>query len=64
MKKLTEEKDENGKQKHKVVVLEAAILVEAGWTKAVDKIWVFKVDPEIAKQRIVERNGLTSGLFD
>jgi len=42
-----------------VIVLEAALLIEAGWQKFFDKLWVFKVDPEVAKQRIVTRNNLT-----
>ena len=42
-----------------VVVLEAAVLLEAEWTPLVDQVWVVVVAPEIARQRIVERNGLT-----
>jgi len=42
-----------------VVVLEAAVLLEAEWTPLVDQVWVVVVSPEIARQRIVERNGLT-----
>ena len=42
-----------------VVVLEAAVLLEAEWTPLVDHVWVVTVAPEIARQRIVERNGLT-----
>jgi len=59
MKTISEEKDETGKQKHRIIVLEAAVLVEAGWTHMVDKIWVFKVDPGVAKQRLISRNALT-----
>jgi dephospho-CoA kinase len=42
-----------------IVVLEAAVLLEADWTPLVDQVWVVIVSPEIARQRIVERNGLT-----
>lgn len=42
-----------------VIVLEAALLVEAGWHSMFDKLWVFKVEPEVAKQRIVIRNNVT-----
>jgi dephospho-CoA kinase len=42
-----------------VVVLEAAVLLEAEWTPLVDQVWVVTVAPEIARQRIVQRNGLT-----
>jgi dephospho-CoA kinase len=42
-----------------VVVLEAAVLLEAEWTPIVDQVWVVIVEPGIARERIVERNGLT-----
>ncbi len=42
-----------------VVVLEAAVLIEAGWTPLVDEVWVVQVDPAVARERIVSRNGLT-----
>lgn len=42
-----------------VVVLEAAVLIEAEWTDITDRVWVVVVPPELARQRIVERNGLT-----
>lgn len=41
-----------------VVVLEAAVLIEADWIPLVDQVWVVTVSPEIARARIVERNGL------
>ncbi len=41
------------------IVLEAAVLIEAGWTPLVDQVWVVIVAPEIARERIVRRNGLT-----
>jgi dephospho-CoA kinase len=43
-----------------VVVLEAAVLIEAGWVPITDQVWVVTVAPEIARQRVMERNGLTS----
>ncbi|HZP56106.1 MAG TPA: dephospho-CoA kinase [Dehalococcoidia bacterium] len=42
-----------------VVVLEAAVLIEADWLPLVDQVWVVTVPPAKARQRIVERNGLT-----
>jgi dephospho-CoA kinase len=42
-----------------VVVLEAAVLIEADWVPITDQVWVVTVDPTIARQRVVERNGLT-----
>ncbi len=40
-----------------VVVLEAAVLFEAGWEDAVDEVWVVLVDPEVAVQRAMARDG-------
>jgi len=42
-----------------VVVLEAAVLIEADWIPIVDQVWVVVVPPELARERIVERNGLS-----
>lgn len=42
-----------------VVVLEAAVLIEADWVPLVDQVWVVTVRPATARDRIVERNGLT-----
>lgn len=42
-----------------VVVLEAAVLIEADWVPLTDQVWVVTVTPEIARKRIIERNGLT-----
>ncbi len=41
-----------------VVVLEAAVLLEAGWEDLVDEIWVVRVDRETAVARAVARGGL------
>lgn len=43
---------------NQLVVLEAAVLFEAGWEDLVDEVWVVVVDPEIAVQRLAARNGL------
>lgn len=42
-----------------VVLLEAAVLLEADWVPLVDQVWLVTVAPGVARQRIVERNGLT-----
>ncbi len=41
-----------------LVVLEAAVLFEAGWEDLADEIWVVVVEPELAVQRLASRNGL------
>eukprot|EP01126_Amoeba_proteus_P004684 TRINITY_DN1154_c0_g1_i40.p2 TRINITY_DN1154_c0_g1~~TRINITY_DN1154_c0_g1_i40.p2 ORF type:complete len:113 (+),score=27.16 TRINITY_DN1154_c0_g1_i40:402-740(+) len=43
-----------------VVFLEAAILIEAGWFDLIDELWVSCVPLDVAKERIMERNGLNS----
>jgi len=42
-----------------VAVLEAAVLIEADWTPLVDEVWVVAVPEEVARERLVRRNGLT-----
>lgn len=41
-----------------LVVLEAAVLFEAGWEDLVDEVWVVVVESEIAVERLAARNGL------
>ncbi|MHB8577851.1 MAG: dephospho-CoA kinase, partial [Dehalococcoidia bacterium] len=43
-----------------VVVIEAAVLLEAGWQDLVEKLWVVTVPPAVAEARLITRNGLTS----
>ena len=42
-----------------VLVLEAAILIEAKWTPLVDQVWVTSAPEEVVIQRLVNRNGLS-----
>lgn len=41
-----------------LVMLEAAVLFEAGWEELCDEVWVVVVEPEGAITRLAERNGL------
>ena len=41
-----------------LVVLEAAVMFEAGWEDLVNEIWVVVVEPGQAVKRLAERNGL------
>ena len=41
-----------------LVVLEAAVLFEAGWEDLVNEVWVVVVEPDQAVQRLAARNGL------
>ena len=46
-------------EKHPIVVVEAAVLIEAGWQDLFDQIWVVASDPENVISRLITRNGLT-----
>ena len=45
-------------QPRRVIVLEAAVLLEAGWQDLVDQVWVTVVAPAVAVERAVARDGL------
>ncbi|GAB6157278.1 dephospho-CoA kinase [Desulfotomaculum varum] len=42
-----------------ILVLEAPLLIEAGWHKSVDQVWLVTVDPEVQLQRLILRDKLT-----
>ena len=41
-----------------VIVLEAAVLIEAEWKDLVDEVWVLATEPAIAIKRLKDRNNL------
>lgn len=43
----------------RLLVIEAAILIEAGWIEIVDSVWVMKATPEIVIQRLSKKTTLT-----
>ena len=43
----------------RVIVLEAAVLLEAQWDDLADEVWVVVVDQSVAIERLVERNGMS-----
>jgi len=58
-------KNENGDDsasasRRPVVVLEAAVLLDAGWENMVDGVWAVTVPRKDALQRLIETRGLTS----
>ena len=71
MKKLTDivwpgihklaEQEISKKKEEKMafVMVEAAVLIEAGWTSLCDEIWCIVVDPKIAIERLMKRNNLS-----
>lgn len=60
---VTEEIDKlkvpNGGKCKSVVVVDAALLLEAGWDNFVDQVWVCFVPKEEATKRVIKRNGVT-----
>jgi len=42
-----------------IVVIEAAVLIEADWLPLVDEVWVVSASPATVRTRLFERNGLT-----
>ena len=51
--------EEYRRQGTKVVVLEAPLLLEAGWTSLVDEVWVTTAPEATVLKRLEERNGLS-----
>lgn len=47
-----------GKEPDRPIVLEAAVLFEAGWDDIGDEVWVITVDPETAIERATARDGV------
>ena len=47
-----------------VVVLEAAVLLEAGWQDLVDQTWVTVIEPEVAIARAVQRDGVDAAAVE
>ncbi len=52
-------RDVRRKDRDGIIVLEAAVLIEAEWTDLCDEIWVVTTSQPIAIQRLMSRNGLT-----
>ncbi|GBP50215.1 Bifunctional coenzyme A synthase [Eumeta japonica] len=48
-----------GEAGYKVVVMEAAVMLRAGWDKYCHQLWIVIIPPEEAIKRLQERNGLT-----
>jgi len=45
-----------------VVVLEAAVMLEAAWEDLCDVLWITHVDPAVARERLMQRNSFTAWL--
>jgi len=46
-------------ERPRLIVLDAAILLEAGWERLCDAVWTVEAAPEAALARLMARNGLT-----
>lgn len=46
-------------EKRQIIILEAAVLIQAGWENECHEIWSMIIPPEVAVQRLMERNKLT-----
>jgi dephospho-CoA kinase len=62
--RLEEMKVEDAAAGAPVLVLEAAVLIEAGWVPLVDEVWVVSVPVDIARERLMARNGITAEQAD
>lgn len=61
IKRLGAERIEELRQEGVAVgVLEAAVLIEAEWLDLVDEVWIVEVSPDVARKRLMERNGLSA----
>ncbi len=56
---MAERLDELRRQGERVAVLEAALLIEAGWIDLVDEVWLTLLRPAVASQRLMDRSGLS-----
>lgn len=61
IKSIIEEKrrEEIPESKSPIVILEAAVLIDANWQDLLDGLWVIRASPEAALRRIMENRGLT-----
>ncbi|MDI3269391.1 MAG: dephospho-CoA kinase [Bacillota bacterium] len=50
---------ERAREGHRWGVLEVPLLVEAGWDRWVDEVWVVDVAPEVQVQRLMKERGLS-----
>lgn len=51
-------------QPDRIVVLEAAVMLEAGWNRSTDEVWVVIVEPAVAIARAVARDGVAAAAVE
>lgn len=57
--RLAKREIDSAARRHRIIVLEAAVLLEAGWDAEVDEVWVVLAEPKVALARAMARDGLT-----
>lgn len=61
MRRMMQQRLDGLRTKHlPIAVLEAALLIEAGWLPLVDEVWLVTTPRETALARLSHRNGLTT----
>jgi len=63
-KLLQDDIDAHKSNNDSVLVVEAAVMMEAQWTDGYDEIWVTYVSPETARARLVIRNNISASDAD
>ncbi|MEE9325506.1 MAG: dephospho-CoA kinase [Dehalococcoidia bacterium] len=56
---VKEKIEDEGRKGTKVMVVEAAILLEAHWTPLVDQVWVVQAPEDVVIQRLRDKNGFS-----
>lgn len=60
LKEITDRLEEiRGRADASVVVIDAALLIEAGWHELADEVWLVRVDSDIQRDRLMKRDNLT-----
>lgn len=58
-KKVKKKINKHKRKKVKIVILDAAILIEAKWNRMVDEVWVVYTHPDIQLERLIKRENYT-----
>lgn len=56
---IQQEMQEYKRKGSEIIVVEAAVMIEAGWYDLFDQVWLVTTDEEIAINRLMARNGLS-----
>ena len=59
IEKIREQQETNDTNKENVIILEAAVLLDAGWEDLLDGVWVVRAPHDVAVDRLVEHRSFT-----